>query len=289
MVLLCKADNCKKRASFGIEGETAKYCKTHIKNDMIDVIHPKCIKCKKKRPNFGLEGKKGEYCKNCKTSDMIDVNNIKCIKCMLKQPSYGIDENKATHCFDCKLPNMNDVIHIMCIVCHKIRPTYGIDNKKATHCFNCKLSIMDDVINSKCKTTLCNTRLSNLKYNGYCLRCFIYNYPDNSIVKNYKTKEKLVVDFIRNQFPNNNWKFDKIIQNGTSKKRPDIFINLDNQIIIIEVDENQHQYYDYICENKRLMQLSQDVGHKSIVFIRINPHLASKTRCFATYFLYNKF
>ena len=42
-------------------------------------------------------------------------------------------------------------------------------------------------------------------------------------------------------------------------------------VIIIEVDENKHNSYDCICENKRLMQLSKDIGHRPIVFIRFNP------------------
>ena len=43
------------------------------------------------------------------------------------------------------------------------------------------------------------------------------------------------------------------------------------QIIIIEIDENQHIDYDCSCENKRMMELSQDVGHRTIIFIRFNP------------------
>jgi hypothetical protein len=43
------------------------------------------------------------------------------------------------------------------------------------------------------------------------------------------------------------------------------------QIIIIEVDENQHIDYDCSCENKRIMELSQDLGHRPIIFIRFNP------------------
>jgi hypothetical protein len=42
-------------------------------------------------------------------------------------------------------------------------------------------------------------------------------------------------------------------------------------IIIVEIDENQHNDYDCSCENKRMMELSRDVGHRSIVFIRFNP------------------
>ena len=47
--------------------------------------------------------------------------------------------------------------------------------------------------------------------------------------------------------------------------------DLGYQIIIVEIDENQHDNYDCSCENKRIMQLSQDVGHRPIIFIRFNP------------------
>ena len=64
---------------------------------------------------------------------------------------------------------------------------------------------------------------------------------------------------------------DKRIQDGCSARRPDILIGLGNQVIIVEVDESQHIDYDCTCENKRLMQLSQDVGRCPIVFICFNP------------------
>ena len=44
-----------------------------------------------------------------------------------------------------------------------------------------------------------------------------------------------------------------------------------DQVIIIEVDENQHKLYDSTCENRRLMEISQDIHHRPIVFIRFNP------------------
>jgi hypothetical protein len=48
-------------------------------------------------------------------------------------------------------------------------------------------------------------------------------------------------------------------------------LDLGYQIIIIEIDENQHIDYDCNCENKRIMELSQDLGHRPIIFIRFNP------------------
>jgi hypothetical protein len=64
---------------------------------------------------------------------------------------------------------------------------------------------------------------------------------------------------------------DKKVEDGCSKKRPDLMCDLGYQVIIVEVDENQHADYDCSCENKRIMQLSQDMGHRPIIFIRFNP------------------
>lgn len=50
-----------------------------------------------------------------------------------------------------------------------------------------------------------------------------------------------------------------------------MLLDLQTHIIIIEVDENKHTSYDTSCENKRLMELSQDLAHRPIVFIRFNP------------------
>jgi hypothetical protein len=48
-------------------------------------------------------------------------------------------------------------------------------------------------------------------------------------------------------------------------------LDLGYQVLIIEIDENQHIGYDSSCENKRIMQFSQDVSHRPIIMIRFNP------------------
>jgi hypothetical protein len=53
-------------------------------------------------------------------------------------------------------------------------------------------------------------------------------------------------------------------------------LDLGYQVIIIEIDENQHRYYDITCENKRMMQLSFDVHHRPIILIRFNPDQYTK-------------
>lgn len=166
---------------------------------------------------------------------------------------------------------MVDVSHSLCVVCNKTRPNFNYDGLlQATHCSECKTSDMIDVRHPMCKTHLCGTRVTK-KYNGYCVRCFVYMFPEISVARNYKTKEFAVAEYIKEQFPQITWNFDKQIPDGCSRRRPDAVLDLGYQLIIVEIDENQHTTYDCSCENKRIMQLSQDVGHRPIIFIRFNP------------------
>jgi hypothetical protein len=152
-------------------------------------------------------------------------------------------------------------------------PIYNYPNiKPAIFCSKHFLPNMINVIDIKCKSEFCDATIgTRQKYKGYCARCYIHLFPDESIVTNYKTKEREVIQFIKTSFPNYNFIYDKIIANGISKRRPDILLNLDDKAIIIEIDENSHKKYDCICENKRLMEISRDLNFKPIIFIRFNP------------------
>jgi hypothetical protein len=122
-----------------------------------------------------------------------------------------------------------------------------------------------------CKTPGCETKKSNKKYEGYCLSCFIHIHPDKPNARNYKTKERSVIEFIQTTFPHLTLVVDKKIEDGCSRRRPDILIDFGDQVLCIEVDENMHIVYDCSCENKRLMELSRDIGHRPLVFLRFNP------------------
>jgi len=235
----CSFENCKTKPYFNEEGETkGLYCSKHKTENMVNVKHKTCVhpNCKK-RPNFNEEG-----------------------------------EIKALYCSEHKLENMIDVGHKTCIHpnCKK-HPAFNVEGEiKALYCSEHKLENMIDVRNKTCKTHLCNIRVED-KYDGYCLRCYIHLFPDKSNARNYKTKEKNVTDFVTINFQNLNWIIDKKINDGCSRRRPDLLLDLGYQLIIVEIDENQHADYDCSCENKRIMELSQDVGHRPIIFIRFNP------------------
>ncbi len=103
-------------------------------------------------------------------------------------------------------------------------------------------------------------------------------FSDKPVSRNYKTKEYAVVEFVKTKFTELNFIADKIISGGYSRRRPDLLLDMLYQIIIIEIDENQHTDYDCSFQNKRLMELSQDLGHRPIVFIRFNPDDYKKNR-----------
>ena len=268
---MCKENGCKIRPSFNNEGEKkALYCATHKKEGMVDVKSKTCIECNK-RPSYNKEGDSTPlYCVAHKKEGMVDVKSNTCIECK-KQPSYNKEcEKIALYCVAHKKEGMVDVKHKTCIECKK-QPSYNKEGyKNALYCSQHKKEGMVDIAHKTCKTYLCSTRVQE-KYDGYCLFCYINLFPDKPVCRNYKTKEYAVVEYVKNKFINLNWIADKIISGGCSKRRPDLLLDLGYQIIIIEIDENQHIDYDCSCENKRIMELSQYLGHSPIIFIRFNP------------------
>lgn len=92
---------------------------------------------------------------------------------------------------------------------------------------------MIDVKHKKCKSEWCDTRFSNKKYKGYCVYCFMHLFPDEKVARNYKTKEKYVIDFVKHHFGDVSWICDKKVQDGCSRRRPDMFLDLGKYVIII--------------------------------------------------------
>jgi len=274
---MCEEHGCKTRPYFNLEGNTKPiYCSTHKKEGMIDVKNKTCIYegCKI-IPIYNLEGlTKGIYCSTHKKEGMVNVRHKICIYegCKII-PNFNVEGNtNALYCSTHKKEGMIDVRHKICIYegC-KIRPNFNVEgNTNAIYCSTHKKEGMIDVKNKTCKSEWCFIRVTE-KYDGYCIFCYIHLFPDKPVSRNYKTKEYAVVEYIKNKYPNFNWIADKIINGGCSKRRPDLLLDLLYQVIIIEVDENQHVDYDCSCQNKRVMQLSQDLGHRPIIFIRFNP------------------
>jgi hypothetical protein len=226
-------------ALFNLEGDPPIVCGIHRTDSMMNVVAKRCIYngCSKYASFNVISSKELLYCAEHKTDIMKNMRIKPC---------------KSENCM--KVPKFNT-----------------IDKKVGLYCYDHRLENMIDVSHKRCNTYLCDTRVSNKQYEGYCLRCFVHTYPYKPVSRNYKTKERATVDTVLEKFPDISWVCDKTIEDGCSLKRPDIRGDMGSHVVIIEVDENHHSLYDCSCENKRIMQISQDVGHRHIVFIRFNP------------------
>jgi len=226
-------------------------------------------------------GKQKSRCKECGGSSICEHGKVKrtCKEC---GGSSICEHGKfKAHCKECGGSSFceHGKIKRMCRECNG--SAFCEHGKQKTQCRECGGSSICEHGKFKarckecggtalCKTPMCET-VANKKYNGHCMRCFVNLFPELKNARNYKTKERNVVDNIKKAFPDYSWFCDKTVQDGCSLKRPDMLLDMGSHAIIVEVDENQHVNYDCSCENKRLMELSQDVDHRPIVFIRFNP------------------
>ncbi len=274
----CLFDGCKINPAFNFKHENkALYCKAHKQEGMINLKDKRCINegCKT-RASYNYEGEKSRlYCSKHKKDDMIHINNKKCIfdKCKITACYNDEGKKQGIYCVSHKKDGMVNVVGKKCIYngC-KISPCYNYKcETQGIYCSSHKEEGMVDVRSSKCLNDWCYTRASNPRYKGYCLNCYVNIFPDKPALINYKTKESAVAEYVKLKFPGLTWIVDKAIKDGCSKKRPDLLVDLGYQIIIIEIDENQHGDYDCSCENKRIMELSQDLQYRPIIFIRFNP------------------
>lgn len=274
---MCQEEGCNNAPSYGIVTGKPTHCASHKQDGMIDVKHKRCQfdGCDKTPSYAFIDSKVPTHCYDHKTEHMINVKHKRCEKegCNLI-PSYNLPGQKnAKYCKTHKLDNMIDITHKRCLIegC-LIRPIYNLAIETIPiYCFIHKTDGMIDVYNKKCINDWCVNRALNKFYEGYCLHCFVHMFPEKPTVRNYKTKEQSVVEYVKTAFPDFTWLSDRRVPDGCSRRRPDLLMDLGFQVVIVEVDENQHVDYDCSCENRRLMELSQDLGHRPIVFIRFNP------------------
>ena len=271
---ICKHVDCNKQACYAYHGNKAVYCATHRLEGMIYVINKHCKQDEcNKIASFGFDKNKALYCKTHRVEGMVDVRSKLCVynDCNTRS-TFAFAGNKPQYCRAHHLEGMIDVKNKLCVYndC-KTQSTFAFAGNKPQYCRAHRLNGMVDVTNKHCVTDGCDIVVPKQTYQGYCLHCFMHLFPNEKIARNYKVKENEVLNFVAEKFSSCTIVRDKRIQDGCSARRPDLQIDLGFQVIIVEVDENQHQTYDCSCENKRIMQLSQDVGHRKIVFIRFNP------------------
>jgi len=188
---------------------------------------------------------------------MISVNK----KCQTKNCQidaiYGLSNKRPQFCNQHKIPGMvNIYLEKKCDILEcENEYEFVIDKQKycLKHCPDEKYEI---VLKRKCK---------------YCDIEQASDYVCKECLKIQAKKEWMVVRHIRKNIQTNfEYNTSKMLQ-GCSKKRPDVYFELDKHCVIVEIDENQHKMYEDACECARINEIVNGIGGKSVIIIRFNP------------------
>jgi hypothetical protein len=273
----CKVCNEKQRI-YGFPGEKPEYCADCKEDGMINLKQKKCVECKENLAYYNYEGKKPEFCTKCKTEKMIriHISNI-CVTCNKKEAYFNVPNTAAKYCGDCKKEGMVNTRSKKC-KCNTSMPLYNFpDQKSPICCAQCKSEGMINVVHAKCVGIdgVCPYgSIANKKYKNHCIECFRRKYPLDPLTFTIrsKTKEIAVRDFINANFEG--FEHDAQMQTGhcncTIRRRIDHRKLINNTLIAVETDENQHKGYNEMNEETRYDDLYMAYSGKWI-YIRFNP------------------
>ena len=65
--------------------------------------------------------------------------------------------------------------------------------------------------------------------------------------------------------------YDETLPCAPNRRRPDFTYILADRIVILEVDEDAHRYYNKECEVRRITELMEQTEGKPLVLLRFNP------------------
>ena len=223
----------------------------HSEDEDVTDASKRCEQCQKKgRATNVYDGRSTRCCKSCaKTHDhewyAAYVAATRCEKCKEQKRAENVYNGRSTRC---------------CVSCAK---THDHEWYKAWS------------VSQLCKhhaVSGCGM-FGKSTNKGYCIRCLTFLFPEDKRARFYRSKELAVGHFIRDCFPDVDWSFDKRIEGGCSRRRPDIFLHLGSHALTIEIDEFEHQAESYscVCERRKMMEHFEDAGNVPHVFIRFNP------------------
>ena len=278
----CEHPGCQKQPNYNYFSETKPiFCSSHKLENMIDIKNKRCEHdgCQK-RPNYNYANEStSRFCSSHKLENMIDIISKRCEQdgCQ-KRPNYNYaNESTARFCSSHKLENMVDIKNKRCHHpgCQTI-PNYNYARETtAIFCSSHKLENMVDIKNKRCKSSdICMGTFANVKYKGYCARCYQHLFPNDplSFQIRSKTKEIAVRDYINSIFEG--FQHDIPLWTGncdcTHRRRIDHRKLIGNTLLCIETDENQHRSYDKTDEEIRYDDVMMLHGGK-FVYIRFNP------------------
>jgi hypothetical protein len=256
---ICEENGCTKQPSFNFPHLKAAYCSKHRKDGMKDVKHKSCqyencTTC----ATYGYPSGKCRpvYCALHKLIGMINLRGKKCQheKCKNK-PTHGYPDKKSLYCLDHQLPNMvNTLEYNQCQFDNCTQPYEFVEDNKRL-CAQHSSQNYDIILKRKCK--YCDLEEKSIYV---CKECQNTQNKTEWMVIRYLRKN-ITTPFLYNS--------NKMLQ--CSLRRPDVYFELEQHCVIVEVDENQHQRYPQACECARINDIVNGIGGKSVIFIRFNP------------------
>lgn len=266
----CNHPRCMITASYGFPAKRPQYCYAHKLDGMVCVITKGCQfpGCRCMSKNYDFPEGKGRFCTTHREPGMVDVLNKKCDEC----PSiacYGRPGASPTKCSRHRQAGMLSRPRARCVVCRKpaIYGTHYIPR----HCEAHKLSEDHNLMERVC--TSCGLTMV-LDENDKCEFCKPDVFQTGRLVK-----QNALMSYLDNQGLHG-VSTDAIVDNGIcGKERPDRIFDFGDKIIILECDEHQHRDRPCLCEQTRMVNISQSFGGLPVYFIRWNPdHYISKAR-----------
>lgn len=279
----CVADDCQKYASFNIPGNYKPiYCSEHKHELMVDVKHKTCeYKNCDTIGSFSYPFSKNRFCSKHKTLPMIHYHKkprCRTKKCK-EQPIYSVSKDKLPEWCLHHRPEFTQLYDLHRQNCSSCELKYPL-----THIY---------LLNDNYYCEYCVLEYGNYDKNEANFAAYEKFYNDNNLyvkathsIKIEKKIMNIIQEYISDLMGNNliismlDVKFDNSYE--CTKRRPDGFflIDLKSYILklIIEIDEHQHKSYDCICEQSRMIEISNNLHlsynsakSERILFIRFNP------------------
>ena len=228
--------------------KTCSVCNLTLDISEFGKSHAKCKKCYKKHITCKHDKQK-RSCPECNPQNICEHNIWKKI-CRECSPQNFCKHNRQKgNCPECSPQNICE---------HNIWKRCCRECNPQNFCIHCKMiQGKKRYVESLDKKVRC------------CAGCFYRFYPNDKIPRRFKCKQHYFNEKLIEEFGVNFFQYDKKIKCGCSGRMPDWFIDCFKYSIIIELDEDQHKYIS--CDEKRMMELFQDLGNRNLVLIRINP------------------
>ena len=253
----CEYPGCRTRPSFG-HNRKATHCSIHKQPDMEyskkTCEYPGCGTI----PSFG-HNRKARYCLIHKQPDMESTHKTCEYPDCGTIPSFGHNGN-ATHCSIHKQPDMKP-----------IRKTCK-HGRQRHMCPDCQGPVISKYICKICIKAVLGNR--NRRQLGICAKC-------DADASEIMHREEIMREMIMKLVDFEPSLIDSSI-NGVSckeleKRRPDFIYVLPNVVIVIEIDEESHVYYQSSCEISKVsqqnaaIQLCDGLENVDVITIRLNP------------------